>query len=156
MAEKKEKKTAGAQSKMAKKEDTVKVDYTGTFDDGAVFDTSRKREPIEFTVGQGKVIKGFDDAVVGMKVGEEKDIKIAPAEGYGEHDDTLVRAFPKNKLPKNPSPEAGMILSLRSLDGKTILARIDKIDEEHVFLNFNHPLAGKNLNFKIKLIDVKT
>ncbi len=153
--ETKEEKTTDAGSAAAKRGDTVKINYTGTFDDGTVFDSSEKREPIEFTIGQGKVIKGFDDAVVGMTVGEEKEIKVTPADGYGEHDENLVREFQKDKLPKDPAPDAGMVLSLRSPDGQTILAKIDKVDDDKVFLDFNHPLAGKNLNFKLKLVEVK-
>ncbi len=155
MSEKKEKKATQTDTKTAKKGDTVKIDYTGRFDDGIVFDTSEKREPIEFTLGEGRVIKGFDDAVVGMNVGEEKEIKVMPANGYGEQDDNLVRAFPKDKLPKDPSPRAGIILSFRSPEGQTIMARIDRIEENKVFLDFNHPLAGKNLNFKLRLVHIK-
>lgn len=141
--------------KTAKEGDTVKIHYTGTFDDGNAFDSSEKRDPIEFVIGEGKVIKGFDKAVTGMKVGEEKDVKISPTEGYGERDDQLVRPFPKSKLPPKPEPKQGMILSLKSPNGQTILAKIDKIEDENVFLDFNHPLAGKNLNFKLKLTEVK-
>ena len=141
--------------KKAKTGDTVKIHYTGTFDDGNVFDSSEKRNPIEFVIGEGKVIKGFDHAVEGMKVDEEKDIKVSPKEGYGVRDDQLVRAFPKGKLPAEPKPQPGMILSLKAPDGQTILAKIDKIEEENVFLDFNHPLAGKNLNFKLKLVEIK-
>lgn len=155
MPEKKEKKAKGADNRTAKKGDTVKVDYTGRFDDGVVFDTSEKREPIVFALGEGKVIKGFENAIVGMQVGEEKEIKVMPGDGYGERDDSLVRPFPKGKLPKERLPKAGMIVSFRSPEGRAIVARIDKIDEKEVFLDFNHPLAGKNLNFKLKLVDIQ-
>lgn len=141
--------------KTAKEGDTVKIHYTGTFDDGNVFDSSEKRDPIEFVVGEGKVIKGFDKAVTGMKVDEEKDVKISPAQGYGERDDRLVRPFPKSKLPPEPKPQPGMILSLKGPNGQTVMAKIDSIDGDDVLLDFNHPLAGKNLNFKLRLVEVK-
>ena len=141
--------------KTAKEGDTVKIDYTGSFDDGNVFDSSEKRDPIEFVVGEGKVIKGFDKAIVGMGIGEEKEVKIPPEEGYGVRDNQLIRAFPKDKLPADPEPKPGMILSLKAPNGQTILAKIDRIEAEEVFLDFNHPLSGKNLNFKLKLVEVK-
>lgn len=144
----------GADSMAIKKGDKVKVDYIGTFDDGKVFDSSEGRQPLEFEVGAGQMIKGFDDAVVGMKKGDEKDIKLKPAEAYGEHNPELIRELPKERLPEGPKPEAGMMIGLQTPDGKQFPAMITKVTDKSIFIDLNHPMAGKNLNFKIKIVSV--
>ena len=137
-----------------KKGDKVKVEYTGKLDDGTVFDTSEGKAPLEFEVGSGKIIKGFDQAVIGMKKGEEKTIKLKPEQAYGNQNAQLLKKIPRDKLPKEPEPKVGMMLGLNSPDGQQIPARITGVSEKHVTIDLNHPMAGKNLNFKIKVIEI--
>ncbi len=136
-----------------KKGDKIKVHYTGTLDDGTVFDTSEGKDPLEFEVGTRKVIKGFDDAVIGMEKGKEKEVKLKPEDAYGPQNAMLLKKVPRSKLPPEPEPKVGMMLALSSPDGQQIHARISEVTKEEVTIDLNHPLAGKNLTFKIKVID---
>lgn len=129
----------------------VKVHYTGTLDDGTVFDSSEGKDPLEFTVGEGKVIKGFDDAVKEMNVGEEKEIHIPSAEAYGEQRAELIKKVPRDQLPKEQEPQVGMVLGVGMPNGQQIPARITEVADTEVTIDLNHPLAGKNLNFKLKV-----
>lgn len=142
---------------VVKKGDTVKVEYEGKFEDGTVFDSSSKHggQPLEFEVGAGHVVKGFDDAVVGMEKGEEKEITIKPEEGYGELRDELKQKVPRTALPKEQEPKEGMILMVSSPDGRQMPVKIAAVDEETVTVDLNHPLAGKTLVFKIKIVDIE-
>ncbi|MHA1209372.1 MAG: FKBP-type peptidyl-prolyl cis-trans isomerase [Candidatus Freyarchaeota archaeon] len=135
-----------------KKGDRVKVEYIGMFDDGTVFDSSEGKSPLEFEAGSGQIIKGFDEAVIGMEKGEEKEFKIEPKDAYGERNPELVRKIPRDQLP--PEAQAGMLLMLRTPDGMQIPAEITEVTDEEVTIDLNHPLAGKNLNFKIKIVDI--
>ncbi|MFC1800945.1 peptidylprolyl isomerase [Nanoarchaeota archaeon] len=139
-----------------KKGDKIKVEYTGTFDDGTVFDSTEKHnnQPLEFEAGAGNVIKGFDEAVIGMEKGEEKEVKIPADQAYGQPNPDLLKKVPRDKLPKDQEPKEGMMLVLGSPDGKQIPARIAKVEETEVTIDLNHPLAGKNLNFKIKIVEI--
>tara|TARA_Y100000034_G_C6859405_1_gene390939 strand:+ start:730 stop:1164 length:435 start_codon:yes stop_codon:yes gene_type:complete len=140
-----------------KKGDKVKVDYTGTLEDGTVFDSSTHGDhshPLEFEVGTGKVIKGFDDAVIGMKKGEEKEFKLKPSEAYGEPNPQAIQKIPRENLPKEQEPKEGMMLIMKAPTGQQIPAKITKVTEKEVTLDLNHPLAGKTLNFKIKILDI--
>tara|TARA_Y100000310_G_scaffold26446_1_gene25214 strand:- start:4379 stop:4870 length:492 start_codon:yes stop_codon:yes gene_type:complete len=138
-----------------KKGDSVKVEYEGRFEDGEVFDSSEKSgQPLEFEVGSGKVIKGFDSGVVGMEVNEEKEIKIKKDDAYGEYRDDLKKEVPRDALPKEQEPKEGMMLVMSTPQGQQIPARIIKVDEKSVTLDLNHPLAGKDLVFKIKVVDI--
>ncbi len=137
-----------------KKGDKVKVDYTGTLEDGTVFDASEKHgKPLEFEVGTGMVIKGFDEAVVGMEKDEEKEIKLQPAEAYGDLNPELKKKVPREQLPKEQEPKEGMILLMGLPNGQQMPAKIIEVTDKEVTLDLNHPLAGKVLNFKIKVID---
>ncbi len=137
------------------KGDKIKVDYTGTLDDGTVFDASEKHsQPLEFEVGSGQVIKGFDDAVIGMKKGEEKKIVIPPAEAYGEVKAELHKKVPRKQLPQDQEPKVGMMLAVGLLDGKQFQARIVEVTKNDITIDLNHPLAGKTLHFKITVADV--
>ena len=139
-----------------KKGDNVKVDYTGTFDDGTVFDSSQHGDhshPLEFEAGSGMVIKGFDDAILGMKVGEEKTIHIDPQDAYGDYDPKLVQKIPRSELPEGDL-KAGMTLGMQTPDGHQIPILIKSINEKEATLDMNHPLAGKALNFKLKLVEI--
>ncbi|MBI4149997.1 peptidylprolyl isomerase [Candidatus Woesearchaeota archaeon] len=145
---------AAKQDQRVKEGDVIKVHYTGTFDDGTVFDSSEGRDPLEFTVGKGTVIKGFDDGVRDMNVSQEKTIKVTSADGYGERDSSLVKAVPRKMLPPDLEPKPGMILSMRAPTGQQFMVKVDKVEGEQVYLDLNHPLAGKNLNFKLKIVEI--
>lgn len=138
-----------------KKGNKVKVEYEGTLEDGTVFDSTEKHgEPLEFEVGSGQLIPGFDKAVLGMKKGEEKEFRLEPAEAYGEHNPKLMKKIPRSQLPQNEELKAGMTLMLTLPNGMQFTANVTDIDEETVTLDLNHPLAGKVLNFKIKLLGI--
>jgi len=138
-----------------KKGSKVKIEYTGTLDDGSVFDSSKNHgKPLEFEAGSGLVIKGFDKAIIGMKKGEEKEIKLKPTEAYGDHNPELKKNIPKEQLPKEPEPKVGMILGIGLPDGRQLPATISKVTDKEVIIDLNHPLAGKNLNFKIKVVEI--
>jgi FKBP-type peptidyl-prolyl cis-trans isomerase 2 len=140
--------------KKASEGSTVKIDYVGSFDDGKVFDSSIKHgQPIEFVVGSGQVIPGFDKAVRGMGVGEEKVVKIEAKDAYGERKDELVKIITRDKLPKEKEPVVGMMIVLGMANGVEIPAIITKVNGDMVTIDLNHPLAGKNLTFKLKLIE---
>ena len=144
--------------KMAiKKGDKIKVDYTGTLEDGTVFDSTTHGDhshPLEFEVGAGQLIKGFDAAVVGMKVGEEKDITLKPSEAYGEPKPELVREIPRDQFPKEPEPKAGMNLVMQAPNGMKMPIKIAGVTDTTVKVDLNPPLAGKTLKFKIKIIEI--
>lgn len=140
---------------VVKKGDKVKVEYTGTLEDGSIFDSSDKHDtPIEFTVGSGKLIKGFENAVVGMKVGEEKEIKIPPEEAYGPYNPEFVKDMPRNIFPENKQIQIGMVFLVNLQSGRQIPVWISKISENSVTVNLNPPLAGKTLIFKIKIVEI--
>jgi peptidylprolyl isomerase len=132
----------------AKKGDKVKVEYTGTFEDGKVFD----KGPLEFEIGAGQLIPGFDNAVIGMKPGQEKNVKIKPVDAYGEVDPRLVQKAPANQLPAGA--KEGMMLMINLPNGMKIPAKIVGLTDAEATLDMNHPLAGKTLNFKIKLVSI--
>jgi FKBP-type peptidyl-prolyl cis-trans isomerase 2 len=138
-----------------KKGDKIKVEYTGTLDSGQVFDTTDNREPLAFEVGSGQLIKGFDDAVVGMEKGDQKDVKVEAKDAYGKASPDLVKKVPKSQLPEGEQPKEGMALMLHTKDGQQVPARITAVGDEDITIDLNHPLAGKNLNFKIKVVDIE-
>ena len=138
----------------AKKGDTVKVHYTGTLDDGKQFDSSDGRGPLEFELGAGHVIKGFDAGVDGMAVGEEKSIKISAKDAYGERDETLQSDIPREAVPQEQEPTEGMQVMVTLPSGDQQPAVIAKVTEDHITLDLNHPLAGKKLNFKVKVVGI--
>lgn len=141
--------------KVIKKGDRVKLEYVGSLEDGTVFDSSDKHEEaFEFTVGNGQLIKGFDDAVIGMKIGGEKEIKIQPDDAYGQHNPELVKEMPKDCFPQDQEINSGMMFMINLQDGRQIPALITVVTDETVTIDVNHPLAGKILIFKIKIIDV--
>lgn len=138
----------------AAKGDKVKVHYTGTLDDGTVFDSSREREPLEFVIGSGTLIPGFENGVLGMKVGETKTIDIPAADAYGERKDGLMASLERSEVPDNIEPKAGMFVEMELKDGNNARARIAKVDEQTIVLDFNHPLAGQDLSFEVELLAV--
>jgi len=131
--------------------DTISVDYTGKFDNGEVFDTSRNRAPLKFTVGSGQLIPGFDAAVIGMQPGDTKTVTIAPEDGYGVHDRERVISMPRASVPEGMEIEVGMAVQLADQAGNPIPAVIQELNEEDVILDLNHPLAGKTLTFDIEI-----
>lgn len=134
--------------------DTIKIDYTGTLDDGTVFDSSADHDqPLEFTVGAGQVIPGFEDAVRGMEVGDEKTFRIEADEAYGEHNPDLTQSFPRSILQCDTEVEIGMILMLGTSDGQQMPAMITELTDETITLDINHPLAGQALTFSIKVLE---
>ncbi len=138
-----------------KKGDKVKIEYTGTFEDGTVFDSSEKHgAPLEFEASSGHIIKGLDDAMIGMKKDEEKDIKIEPGDAYGDYNPQQIKRLPKEMFPKDKKIEAGMLLALQAPDGSQLPVRVIEVNEKEVVLDLNHPLAGKKLNFKVKVVEI--
>jgi len=146
---------SGCNAAQAKNGDTVKVDYTGKLENGTVFDTSEGREPLNFTLGAGQVIPGFEQAVLGMKVGESKNVTIPVDEAYGEYNDTLVVVVNRENLTNIPNPEVGQQLYGSQTDGTTITGTITNVTDTTITVDFNPPLAGKNLTFEIKLISIQ-
>ena len=140
-----------AQAKMG---DTVKVHYTGKFEDGTVFDTSDNREPLQFTIGQGQVIPGFERAVVGMNPEESKTTIIPSNEAYGPHYKEMVIVVDKSSFPPNLEPEINQRLQLCNPNGQVVLVTVIEIAESTVTLDANHPLAGKDLTFDLKLVEI--
>ena len=138
----------------AKVGDTVRVHYTGTLTTGEQFDSSAGRAPLEFEVGAGMMIKGFDDAVVGMEIGDKKTINIAPAEAYGERREDMIIEFPKSNFPADLKAEVGMQLMMNNGAGQQIPVTITEILEEVVVLDANHMLAGKELVFDIEMVGI--
>jgi FKBP-type peptidyl-prolyl cis-trans isomerase 2 len=134
--------------------DTVKVHYHGRLTDGTTFDSSEGREPLEFEVGSGMVIKGFDDGVTGMGVGEKKTINIPAEDAYGPANDEMLVEFPRANFPPDMVPVAGMQLNMTSGDGQVIPVVVVEVKEETVFLDANHPLAGEELIFDLELIEI--
>jgi len=137
-----------------KQGDKIKVDYTGTLEDDTVFDTSEGKDPLEFEVGTGKLIKGFDQAVIGMEKGEEKQVKIESKDAYGDPNPDLIKTVPRENLPKEQEPKVGMMILLKTPDGRQFPAKLVDVQEKEVKIDLNHPLAGKALNFKIKIVDI--
>jgi peptidylprolyl isomerase len=139
--------------KKAKDGDVVKVHYQGTLDDGKVFDSSFDKEPIEFKIGEGKVIKGFNEGIKGLKAGEHKKVKVKCEEAYGHRNEKLIQKVPKDAL-KGIEAKPGTVLTLKAPDGKMINALLTKVEGGEITLDLNHPLAGKNLNFELKLVAI--
>ena len=138
----------------AKSGDTVRIHYTGTLDDGTEFDSSAGRDPLEFALGGGQVIPGFDNAVDGMAVGENKTVTIPAEEAYGERHDQLVQEVPKNVLPDEIEPAVGMQLQSQSPEGHVMNLVITEVADETITVDGNHPLAGQALTFAIELVEI--
>jgi peptidylprolyl isomerase len=138
----------------AKAGDTVKIHYTGTLDDGTQFDSSAGREPLEFELGSGQVIPGFDKAVEGMAVGEQKKINIAADDAYGQRNEQMVQDVPRSQLPADLTPQEGMALQAQQPDGNVVNLTVTAVSEDAITVDANHPLAGKDLNFDIELVSI--
>lgn len=137
-----------------KKGDKVKVHYHGKLTSGETFDTSSGRDPLEFEVGSGSVIKGFDEGVAGMRVGEKKTINIPLDEAYGPRSEDMLIEFPKDRLPQNMKLEKGMELTMSNGAGQNIPVVITEVKDDCIILDANHPLAGEDLIFDIELVEI--
>ena len=137
----------------AKAGDTVRIHYTGTLHDGTVFDSSQGREPLEFTLGAGQVIPGFDSAVSGMAVGASRTVTIPAAEAYGPRREDMVLAIPRDQVPPNINPEVGEQLQVGQ-GQEQFLVTVAEVNEREVVLDGNHPLAGEDLTFQLQLVEI--
>ncbi|MBM3119336.1 MAG: peptidylprolyl isomerase [Chloroflexi bacterium] len=144
----------GCGAAQVKNGDTVQVNYTGKLADGTVFDSSVERGPLEFTLGAGQLIPGFEKAVLGMKVGEKKTVIIPADEAYGPHRDEQVVEIPREELPSDLTPQVGQQLVVTQQDGRQIIVVITEVSDETVTIDANHPLAGKDLTFEIELVKI--
>ncbi len=134
--------------------DIVRIHYTGTLADGERFDSSRDRDPLEFKLGSGQVIAGFDAAVTGMAAGEVKNVEIASAQAYGPHNPDGRQIFPRDRMPSDVPVEIGTRLQLQSPNGQPIMVTVADVTDNQVVLDANHPLAGKDLTFEIELVEI--
>ena len=138
----------------AKSGDTVKIHYTGTLDDGTQFDSSSGRDPLQFTLGSGQVIPGFEKAVEGMAVGDSKSVNIPPEDAYGPRHEQMVQDVPKSALPDDLTPTEGMALQSQDQNGNTMRLTVTAVNEDSITVDANHPLAGKALKFDIELMAI--
>jgi len=134
--------------------DTVHVHYTGRLEDGTVFDSSDGGDPLEFKLGEGSVIEGFEQAVEGLSVGEKADARLEPENAYGPVRDDLVMAVPREQLPDGMEPDVGDQLAMQTQDGQNVPVTVVSTDESSIQIDANHPLAGKTLIFELELVDI--
>ncbi len=138
----------------AKQGDTVNVHYTGKLVDGTIFDTSRNRNPLQFTIGKGQVIMGFEQAINGMNTGESKTITVPMNNAYGPHREEMVITMDRSKLPSDLDPKVGQRLELTQMDDRNILVTVTYVTDSMLILDANHPLSGKDLIFDIELVGI--
>lgn len=138
-----------------KENNTVKVHYTGKLSDGQIFDSSEGKEPLEFTLGQGQLIPGFEKGLIDMKLNEKKTITLAKEEAYGEPNQELIHEVQKSQLPQDMEPQVGMGLVTKTQDGQEMNLVIVDVKEETVIIDGNHPLAGKELIFDLEVVEIK-
>jgi len=138
----------------AKPGDTVRIHYTGTLEDGSVFDSSEGRDPLEFTLGSGQIIPGLDKALPGMAAGDKKTVTIQPDEAYGPVEDAARQSVPRAGIPDDIPLDIGTQLQMRGPDGQTIAVTVVAADDDSVTLDANHPLAGKALTFEFELVSI--
>jgi peptidylprolyl isomerase len=138
----------------AKNGDRVKVHYTGKFEDGEVFDSSLENSPLEFVIGSGSIIKGFENAVIGMDIGDSKIENIQAEDAYGLYNDDLLMILNKEEIPPNINPQVGEELELHGKNGESFPVMVTDVNDSTITLDANHPLAGENLIFEINLIDI--
>jgi FKBP-type peptidyl-prolyl cis-trans isomerase 2 len=138
-----------------KKGDIIKVEYLGTLDDGTIFDSTVKNGgvPLKFEVGAGNIISGFDNSVIGKSVGDEYELRLNPSEAYGDYKDGLLQSISKDQFPPEQEPKVGMLVLLVGTQGQPFPATIKEVEDDIVTLDLNHPMAGKELNFKIKIVE---
>ena len=132
---------------------TVRIHYTGTLDDGSTFDSSIGRDPLEFQLGSGQIIPGLDNAIVGMAIGDSKQVAIQPADAYGEREEGMIQSVPVSALPDDIQPAVGMQLQGQSAEGQVTQFVITEVNDESITVDANHPLAGKVLHFDVELVE---
>lgn len=140
---------------IVKENTTLKVNYTGKLSNGQIFDTSEGKEPIEFTLGEGRLIPGFEKGLIDMKLNEKKTITIVKEEAYGEVNPALIQEVNKTELPQDMAPEVGMGLVSKSPDGQEMNLMVVEVKEESIIIDGNHPLAGKDLIFDLEVVEIK-
>jgi FKBP-type peptidyl-prolyl cis-trans isomerase 2 len=138
----------------AKRGDTVKIHYTGRLEDTTTFETSTEHDPLQFTLGEGKMIPGFEKAVIGMKPGESKTVKVPADKAYGPYRKDLIIEVGREKIPPNLKAVVGHPLRIRLADGKTTMVKVIELSESTITLDGNHPLAGEDLTFDIQLLEI--
>lgn len=138
----------------AKTGDTVNVHYTGKLKDGSIFDSSEEHEPLQFTIGEGKVIPGFEKTVIGMNPGETRTAEVSQDEAYGSYLEELQFSVEKSILPEGMNPEVGQYLQMHQNDGNIFNVKVTDINEKQITLDANHPLAGQDLIFDIQLVEI--
>ena len=138
----------------AKAGDTVRITYKGTLNNGEMFDSSEGRDPLEFVVGSGQIIKGLDAAILGMAVGDTADVNVACAEAYGEVNPDARQAVPREQIPAEIPLEVGTQLQMQTPQGQVVPVKVAEVTETEVTLDANHPLAGQDLNFAIEVVGI--
>ena len=138
-----------------KANNTIKVNYTGKLADGQVFDTSEGKEPIEFVLGQGRLIPGFEKGLIDMKLNEKKTIEISKDEAYGEVNKDLIQEISRTQIPQDMEPKVGMGLVSKTPEGQEINLMIIEVKEESIVIDGNHPLAGRDLVFDVEIVEIK-
>jgi len=138
----------------AQQGDKVRVHYHGKLRSGETFDSSEGRDPLEFTVGSGQVIRGFDEGVKGMQVGDKRTVEIGVDDAYGAKSDDMIIEFPKEQFPPEMKPEVGQQLMMNNGSGQSFPVTVTDVKEESVMLDANHPLAGQDLIFDIELVEI--
>ncbi len=134
----------------------VSVEYTGTLNNGEIFDTSNGRQPLEVAMGAGQMVKGFEAALLGLSLNERKTFTIEPEDAYGYRDENQVHAFARSEVPPEMNPQVGQTIALSTEDGQQIPALITQVDDEKVTVDLNHPLAGESLTFEIEVIGISS
>lgn len=135
----------------AKKGDMVRIHYNGFLEDGSIFESTIAKEPFEFTLGEGRVISGVENAILGMNEGETKTVTLPPEEAYGDYDKNVRTDIEKARIPPDIEPEIGMMLNAQTINGEVKIVTVTNISEKTVTLDANHPLAGKKITFEIHL-----
>lgn len=138
----------------AKRGDAVRIHYTGKLDDGTVFDSSREREPLEFTLGEGRIIPGLEAAVEGMAEGESTEAEIPAERAYGPRRDDLLVQVDRDRLPSEIEPQPGLQLQMRTPEGQLMPVTVARVEEDVVVMDANHPLAGQDLTFELELVEI--
>lgn len=135
--------------------DTVRVHYTGKLEDGTVFDSSQDSEPLEFTIGEGEVIPGFENAVIGMELGQKKTVTIPSEEAYGPHHEEMIATVDRGQFPDDVHPEIGQEYEMQRDDGETFVMTVTDVTDDEITLDANHPLAGEDLTFDLELMGIE-
>jgi len=135
--------------------DTVRIEYTGKLTDGTVFDQTEDNEPFQFKVGSGDVIPGFEEAIIGMEEEQEKTVTIKASDAYGDRDESRVQQYSRDTLPDDFEPQKGQVLALQDQEGRQIPVSVVDFNDENITVDLNHPLAGEDLVFEIKVLEVE-